>query len=190
MVRAQPNDKERITEILTYAFEQNASVNYIVKQDELRLIRIKRLMEYAFKICCRYGKVVLSDDRNACALVQLKKKKFSIHTLLWDIQLIFYVTGIANIPKVLKRESLISKQHPTDKFYYLWFIGVHPVNKGMGAGSLLLSELVADAHTKQIPIYLETSTIKNIAWYEKFGFQVFHKLNFGYNLFFLQKKFP
>ncbi|HMI04891.1 MAG TPA: hypothetical protein VK541_20550 [Pedobacter sp.] len=83
MIEAQPNDKARIIEILTYAFEQNASVDYIVKRDEARLVRIRKLMEYAFKVCCRYGKVVLSDDRNACALVQLKKKKFSFQSLLW-----------------------------------------------------------------------------------------------------------
>lgn len=185
MINATYKDKDRVIEILTSSFASNLSVNYIVKQDADLELRIRGLMEYAFKVCMAFGKVVLEDDRNACALVLFPDKKgFSLRALAWDIVLLFRVVGLRNASKILRRETLIKKQHPSDRLYYLWFIGVHPAHKGVGIGSDLLTELIADAKVIDRPIYLETSTVKNIPWYQKFGFEVYHEIDIGYNLFF------
>ncbi|MBB5440658.1 GNAT superfamily N-acetyltransferase [Pedobacter sp. AK017] len=170
MIELQNTDKERIIEILTFAFESNASVNYIVNQDEQRMERIRNLMRYSVRVCSVFGKVVLSDDRNAAALVMHGPKGFSLRALLWELELIFRVSGLSNLKTVLRREALIKAQHPLKTFYYLWFIGVHPAHRGHGIGSDLLVELLADAERLGLPVYLETSAIRNVPWYEKFGF--------------------
>ncbi len=83
MIRAKSTDRVRVIEILTFAFEQNLSVNDIVKQDENRLFRIGCLMEYAYEVCNAVGKVVLSDDRNSCAMVLFPdKKRFSLRAVI------------------------------------------------------------------------------------------------------------
>lgn len=187
MLTPQKTEKETIIDILTLAFENNASVNYIVKQDRSRMTRIRKLMRYSFNVCSRYGKVVISEDKNACALVVLKKKAFSVQSLIWNLQLVLGVVGTGNIGKVLKRESLISKQHPADPFYYIWFVGVHPHHKGKGIGSKLLNDLIEDAAAMNLPIYLETSTERNLPWYQGFGFEIFHDVNLGYKLSFLKR---
>lgn len=51
MLRADYNDKDRVVDILVSSFDDNKSVNYIIKQDTKRTQRIKRLMEYSFDIC-------------------------------------------------------------------------------------------------------------------------------------------
>lgn len=187
MIEATLSDKNKIVEILTLTFEQNQSVNYIVKQDESHLFRIKYLMEYAYNVCDAFGKVLLSDDGKACALVMFPDKKhFSLRSLFWDLNLIFSVTGIGNISKVMKRESQIKAHHPAVPFYYLWFIGVHPEHTGIGIGSNLLQEIISDAEAMDRPIYLETSTLKNLPWYKKFGFKIFDELNLSYTLYFLK----
>ncbi|MEJ2884755.1 GNAT family N-acetyltransferase [Pedobacter sp. GR22-6] len=187
MIKAQSIDKERIIEILTLAFESNASVNYIIKQDGRRMQRIRHLMDYSVKVCTAFGKVLLSDDRNAAALVMHEPKSFSLQSLFWDLQLIVRVTGLRKLRKVLQREALIKAQHPAGNFYYLWFIGVHPVHKGYGIGSDLLNELIADAESLGLTVYLETSTAKNVPWYEKFGFLNFKEIDLGYRLYFLKR---
>lgn len=187
MIDALSTDKERIIEILTFAFESNASVNYIVKQDEQRMDRIRNLMRYSVRVCSVFGKVVLSDDRNAAALVMHEPKGFSLRALMWDLELVFRVSGLRNLKKVMRREALIKEQHPLKTFYYLWFIGVHPAHRGHGIGSDLLTELLADAESMSLPVYLETSAVRNVPWYEKFGFQVFHEIDIGYKLFFLKR---
>jgi hypothetical protein len=75
MTRANYNEKSRVVDILTQSFENNKSVNYIVKQDEKRLQRIKALMNYSFDVCYFFGDVLFSDDKKACALVVYPDKK-------------------------------------------------------------------------------------------------------------------
>ena len=187
MGKIQDADKTAVIEILVQAFDQNQSVNFLVIQDRHRKWRIRKLIEYSFKVCTVHGKVLLSADRKACALLMLEPRIFSIRSLLRDLKLIFQVIGLRKLFKVLKRERFIARQHPKFPFYYIWFIGVDPVHTGIGLGSSLLAEIIADAEKLKLPVYLETSTLQNIPWYTKFGFQVFHQVNFGYNLFYLKR---
>lgn len=83
----------------------------------------------------------------------------------------------------MAREAAINKLHPKSPMYYLWFIGVDPSEQNKGIGTMLMKEVLDEGAAKQRPIYLETSTLKNIPWYEKFGFKVYDKLDFGYELF-------
>jgi len=186
MLKATLKDRERIIEILLLAFEKNKSVNYICRNDDARYKRIRLLMDYAFKVCSRFGKVFISDDRNACALVLFPdKKRTTLKSLIWDIKLILTVIGLSNASNILKRETQIKKHHPNIPFYYLWFIGVDPSNKRLGIGSGLLNAVLEDADKMGRPVYLETSTIENLPWYKRFGFKIYKELNFGYDLFLL-----
>lgn len=91
------------------------------------------------------------------------------------------------IRKTLKREAQIQKIQPKEKMAYLWFIGVHPKYQHIGIGSILLKEIILFSNQREIPIYLETSTLKNLPWYEAFGFQRYNQLKLGYTLFFLKR---
>ncbi|PPL02465.1 tetratricopeptide repeat protein [Parapedobacter indicus] len=51
MIKADPNDKTLITELLAESFEKNLSVNYIIRQDEKKAHRLRVLMEYSIKMC-------------------------------------------------------------------------------------------------------------------------------------------
>ncbi|MEJ5996264.1 GNAT family N-acetyltransferase [Pedobacter sp. Du54] len=190
MIIAQPNDKDRAVEILTYAFDQNASVNFIVKQDELRLIRIKKLMEYAFEVCYRFGKVVLSDDRKACALLLYPDlKKMTIELVSHDLKLIIWSIGVCNVVKAIKREAKIKAVQPRVRMAYIWFIGVEPKYQKFGLGKKLMNEVIIACQQENRPIYLETSTLANLPWYKKFGFEVYDMLELGYQLYFLRLPF-
>ena len=189
MEKAKYNDKDLIVDILTKSFDTNQSVNYIVKQDEKRLKRVKALMDYSFEVCYLFGDVFLSDDKKGCALVLYPdKKKLTIKSILLDVKLILSCVGVENIKKTLTRESLIKKIQPKDLMYYLWFIGVAPECQNTGIGSVLLDELIEDSSLKKRPIYLETSTLKNLPWYKKFGFDIYHETDLSYRLFFLRRK--
>lgn len=188
MKKAEYNDKDLIVDILTKSFETNQSVNYIVKQDSKRLSRIKSLMDYSFEVCYSFGDVFLSNDNKACALVLYPdKKKTTIKSVLLDAKLILSCVGLENIKKTLAREAIIKKIQPKEQMYYLWFIGVDPANQNTGIGSELLKELIEDSKLQERPIFLETSTLKNLPWYKKFGFNVYHEAELSYKLFFLNR---
>jgi len=189
MIRATYRDKNTIVDILAESFNDNQSVNYIVKQDRKRSHRIRNLMAYSFDICYLYGEVFLTENKSGCALILFPdKKRNNLKTILLDIKLIVSCIGISNIKKAMNRESKIKELQPKKLMYYLWFIGVDPDQRNMGIGSTLIKEVIEEAHSKQRPVYLETSTLKNIPWYEKFGFKIYNELDLSYQLFFMKKE--
>jgi len=189
MIKATIEDKRLIVNILASSFDDNTSVNYIIKQGYNRKERLRRLMEYSFDVCYSFGEVFLSVDKKACALVVYPdKKKTTLKSILLDAKLIISCIGLKNIKKTLARESKIKKIQPKEMMCYLWFIGVDPEYQNEGIGSNLLKEIIEDSKQKNRPIYLETSTLKNLPWYKKFGFYIYHELDLSYKLFFLKRE--
>ena len=105
------------------------------------------------------------------------------------IQLINGRSSIGNIIRAMKRENKIKSVHPFGLLYYLWFIGVSPYEQNKGIGSNLLTDVINEAASQKRIICLETSTVKNIPWYEKHGFTVYQELDFGYKLFCMKREY-
>lgn len=98
MRKAGISDKSIILDILTRSFDDNKSVNYVIKQDQNRVDRITKLMDYSFNVCNEFGEVWISDDQQACALILFPdKKRSSFRTLLWDFKLALSVIGIDRV---------------------------------------------------------------------------------------------
>jgi hypothetical protein len=189
MERATYADKEAVVNILCNSFDDNKSVNYIIKQDRKRSLRLRRLMEYSFEICYHFGDVILSDDKKGCALLVMPdKKKTTLKTILLNARLAFTCIGFSGIKKAMAREAKINRVHPEHPIYYLWFIGVDPEEQNKRIGSLLLKHVIKQSEIRNRPIYLETSTTKNLPWYQKFGFTIFEEMDFGYRLFCLKRE--
>jgi len=188
MIKVKSDDKKLIIDILSRSFDDNQSVNYIVKQDEKRIRRIRSLMDYSFEMCYQFGEVLLSDDRKACALILYPHQKTTtLKSICLDIKLTIRAIGLRNIIKALKREEKIKAKQSKIDMAYLWFIGVDPLYQHKGIGSNLIQQVIQHANDKNLSIYLETSTLKNIPWYERFGFQIYDELDLGYTLFFLKR---
>ncbi len=173
-----------VVDILSKSFDDNQSINYIVKQDHLRKERIKELMSYSFDVCLAKGQIFISDDEQACGLILHPEGKIGwLKTIRLDFNLAINSIGITRVGKVLKRERQIKIHQPKCSFYYLWFIGVHPDSQGKGIGSKFIEDIFHEYDIEKKPFYLETSVIRNLAWYEKYGFKVFNQLNIGYKLY-------
>lgn len=189
MTKAINISKSNVINILTQSFLDNKSVNYIIRQDGKKQQRIQTLMGYSYNLCSEFGKVYVNENSKACALVIYPdKKRISIKSILWDMRFIHKSIGIGNIKKVLQREAIIKKEHPHIPFSYLWFIGTEPSAQGKGIGTALMKQIISESEKLNRPIYLETSTDKNIPWYQKFGFQIYRELDFGYKLYCLRRK--
>jgi ribosomal protein S18 acetylase RimI-like enzyme len=189
MKRAENTDREIIVNILVDSFRDNKSVNYIIKQDAKKEVRLRRLMEYSHDVCKLSGDVFITDDKAGCALiVKPDKKTASLNSILLDAKFVIGCLGLSNVKKAMSRESKIKSQHPVGQLYYLWFIGVDPAKQHKGIGSQLLKEVIAEGKKEKRTICLETSTQINIPWYQSFGFKIYNEMDFGYKLFCLKKE--
>ncbi|MDB4926579.1 N-acetyltransferase [Mucilaginibacter sp.] len=187
MVKAKLVDKTLVIKLLTQSFKDNQSVNYIVRHTKNRLKHIEALMDYSFEMCSIFGDVWISDDRKACALVLYPdEKRTTLKAIILDLKVILMAIGISGVRKAIDREARIKAKQPKLPMAYLWFIGVDPSAQHKGTGTRLLQEVIADSRKKKLPIFLETSTVSNIPWYEHNGFKVYEELNLTYTLYFLK----
>jgi GNAT superfamily N-acetyltransferase len=68
-------------------------------------------------------------------------------------------------------ESLHPKEVP-EPHWYLPLLGVDPALQGKGAGSALLRVILDRADRDGLPAYLWTAKARNVAFYQKHGFEV------------------
>lgn len=186
MIPATLKDKPLVVDILSESFDTNRSINYVVKQDAKRSKRIRSLMEYSFDNCLKYGQVWLNEEKTACALI-MGPKSFSFKALFWDIKFAINVAGSLSIAlKASNKESIVKQHHPKIPFMHLWFIGVKKRDQGKGLGSKLIEEIEAENNGKK-PIYLETSTERNLPFYQRLGFEIFHEIESPFKFYMMRK---
>ncbi|MCH5597948.1 GNAT family N-acetyltransferase [Niabella ginsengisoli] len=138
-------------------------------------------MQLFLEMCWQFGEVFISDDQHACALVLFpEKKKATLRSTVLDIQLVFNTVGLRNLWKTMRREKSIKQMHPKELLYHIWYIGVAPHEQGKGKGSALLKDVLQRAKDLDRTPVLETSTLKNIPWYQSFGFDIYSELDFGF----------
>lgn len=73
----------------------------------------------------------------------------------------------------------IHKRHVKTPHWYLMVVGVDPSLQGQGRGAALVREGLDRADREAVPCYLETSEERNVAFYERFGFQVVESARLG-----------
>jgi ribosomal protein S18 acetylase RimI-like enzyme len=82
-------------------------------------------------------------------------------------------------PVVFAFLELVAEHHPDGPHWYLPFIGVDPVHQGRGIGSALLRSGLDRADGDRLPAYLEASSARNRALYERHGFVVTGEIQTG-----------
>lgn len=73
----------------------------------------------------------------------------------------------------------MDQSHPKEPHWYLPMIGVDPKAQGKGHGGDLMRHALARCDQDRALAYLETANPRNIALYERFGFEVTDQFNVG-----------
>jgi len=71
----------------------------------------------------------------------------------------------------------IEREHPEHRHWYLSELGVRPQSQGRGLGSQLMFEILELCDRKRVPAYLESSTERSKALYERHGFETSKVIN-------------
>ena len=169
---------------------EEKSVNYMIWHDKNREKRVRALVSYSIDVCIMFGELWLADNRQACALILYHNQVcVNRRTIMLDLRFVAKVCGIGGVIKMLRWSAMLKKTMPLKDIAYLWFIGVNPDSQNKGIGSQLLTEILARTRELNLPVYIETSTVENLPWYKRFGFEIYNKRNLGYELFFLKREF-
>lgn len=97
---------------------------------------------------------------------------------LADVWLILLISGIRRAPYLLRREAYRQKVRPKEPFFYVWFLGVDRAHRGTSCIRELREKIFSEAAIHGLPILLETTIEQNRRVYERYGFQVYHQVQF------------
>ena len=77
-------------------------------------------------------------------------------------------------PREIEREQGLARLFGAvpGSHWYLWALGAEPGCQGRGIGGRLLQLVLAQADSDGLPCYLETHAERNLAFYQKWGFEV------------------
>ena len=88
---------------------------------------------------------------------------------VWELPWVF-AAGPAPVVRGLRDDRAMRAVHAAHPHTYLWFVGVHPDRQGEGVGRALMADLHEWADPA-LPIYLETGTRANAAFYASLGYR-------------------
>ncbi len=191
MIKAKSADKSTVVDILVSAFaplhEEN-SINLVVKQDKKRLKRMRVLMGYLFERALLFGEVYLSNNKQACLLINYPhKEKTNLQTIWWDIKLAVQCIGIERIFKVLKRQLMAKRHYPKENHIRPMIAGVKENSKGNGTAARLMLEVMAYHKNNRLPVLIDAASPDNARLYQKLGFRIIKKDELlGFPIYFLR----
>ena len=85
-----------------------------------------------------------------------------------------------DMPRLLRALTFIERKHPrTPDHWYLPIIGVARAWQGRGYGAALLRPMLERCDAELIPAYLEASSPRNRALYERHGFAVMEECRYA-----------
>ena len=83
------------------------------------------------------------------------------------------------LPRILRAIAALESNHPVEEHYYLPFVGVEPEWQGRGLGVALMRPVLDRCDQEKVPAYLEASSPRNRALYERHGFDVTEEFYLG-----------
>ncbi len=177
--QATAEDVRRLSTVLAEAFFDDPVFGWLMPEDSRRLARLRRY----FGIELRHytlprGRVWTTSDLSGAALsLPPGAWRAPPHVTLMEGG----AFGI-RLSRAARMGAAMEWRHtrkPRGPHYYVRDIGVHPDSQGKGLGSALLHPTLERCDREGLPAYLEASSERSAALYERLGFQLTDELRIG-----------
>ena len=173
-----PADFGKVEEVVAKAFYDDPVMRFFLPADDVRGERLRQFMGVALrKITYPYGETYVESTYRGAALWNPPNQR--PHGILSDLSLMpamLRFAGLSGLPRIMQSFSLIEGKHPKEAHYYLLAIGVDPSSQGQGLGTRLMAPVLERCDTDRAPAYLEASSERSAALYERNGFKVIEEL--------------
>ena len=165
--------------VLTDAFVDEAGLNYWLRQDR-RKERARRTFfdEIVRKALNPKREIWVAETDGALtgAAVWLAPGLKAFDYPWWRellyTPLFLSIAGAAGMQRAQELGRRLAAHHPSVPHAHLQFLGVSSAAQGQGIGSALLKETLAPLDRAGTVAYLEASTERNVALYQRHGFDV------------------
>ncbi|MBL8536333.1 MAG: GNAT family N-acetyltransferase [Hyphomonadaceae bacterium] len=173
------DEARRVASVLADAFVDEAALNHWLKQGRAKeraragffkvavedAVHPERAIYLAERDGTPLGAAIwLSPGQHAFALSPARQVAL--------LPRLMSVAGLAGMRRGFALAAKLEAYHPALPHAHLVFLGVAPHAQGQGVGSALLKDRLAVLDRTGTCAYLECSTERNVALYERHGFEV------------------
>ena len=167
----------QVSEVLARAFQNDPLLKYLVPDDARRVRLLPSFFSLVVRYCLRYGEVYTNETLEgvACWLAPGNTMPTIGRMLRIGVHvspLQFGWAGLRRFMAVAAYTDAIHMRVAWGQHWYLWALGVDPSYQGRGIGGVLIQPVLARANATRLPCYLETENKRNVAFYQKYGFEV------------------
>jgi ribosomal protein S18 acetylase RimI-like enzyme len=167
---AEPADLEPLAGAMARAFSDDPALGFLLG-DERRPQRLEMFFEAELRLIAFPHEIVwTTDDLSAGAIwARPGHWRVPVGPTLRELPAMVRVFG-ARLPLAFWTRMRMEAKHPKPPSYYLAAIGVDPVAQGKGLGSELMAPMLEQIDAEGAGGYLEASTRRSRALYERHGF--------------------
>jgi len=173
---ARPADREGLNRALSAAFLDDPVFRWLIPEEAERLRLLPRLFDTMADAFARHDatRVVSAGDDGAVGGAALWAPPGVAPVSPEDEAVIAERLATEALPYLDKFAALMEvfeAAHPEEPAWFLQFLGVDPALQGRGLGSRLLHDVLDVADRNGEAAYLEATSERNRALYERHGFR-------------------
>jgi GNAT superfamily N-acetyltransferase len=171
--RATLEDVHHLKAVLAEAFFEDPVFGWLMPEDSKRRARLRRYFGIELRrFALARGRVWTRSDLTGAAL--------SLPPGAWRPPVrVSLLEGSAfgiHVSRAARLGAAMEWHHVHKRHYYVRDVGVHPDIQGKGLGSALLRPTLDRCDREGLPAYLEASSERSAALYERLGFQLTDEL--------------
>lgn len=173
-------DVEPVARALARAFYDDPHFRWIVRDDARRLRRLERgFATFVARLWLPHDESY-THERLIGAALWMPPRTWHVGPMTQLRLLPATVRALrADTLRLLKAITCIERDHPHQPHWYLPMIAVAPAWQGRGYGAALLDPVLRRCDEQAMPAYLEASTPRNRALYERHGFEVVEECRYA-----------
>jgi GNAT superfamily N-acetyltransferase len=166
--------------VLAVAFHEDPIFEWLMPDEATRQARLRRFFELELRhVALRSGSVWTSGELGGAALC-LPPGAWRVPPWTLFAQGPAFARAFgARLPRAAGLLSAIERRHLREPHYYYAYVGVSPDRQGQGLGSALMRPTLDRCDEEGLPAYLEASSERNAALYERLGFELKDEVRFA-----------
>lgn len=166
---AVPVDRERTLAVLVAAFGSDPVIRWVLPDARGYLTHFPALLALSADLALAAGTADYAQDYAGAALWLAPDVELDGEALA---ELAAGAVEPQRHGELFELLEQMDHHHPDEACWYLPFIGVDPRAHGQGTGSRLLAGALERCDADGLPAYLEATSPRNRALYERHGFTV------------------